>query len=49
MTENSKKEKITNCHKQMSSYCFNSAWDYMEKAERSPEDDEMMLFAAMAS
>ena len=36
-------------HRYFSAECFNLAWDEMEKADRSPEDDERMLLLAFSS
>jgi hypothetical protein len=36
-------------HRHFSSECFNDAWALIEKSTRTPEEDEAMLFLAMAS
>ena len=36
-------------HENFSVYCFNSAWDLMDKTERTPTEDEDMLRLSMAS
>lgn len=36
-------------HRYFSADCFNRAWMYIEKANRSPEDDQAMLLLASAS
>jgi hypothetical protein len=36
-------------HETFSVYCFNSAWDLMDKTERTPTEDEDMLRLSMAS
>jgi hypothetical protein len=36
-------------HRFFSAHCFNAAWDLMDKAGRTPEDDEAMLDAAHAA
>ena len=36
-------------HKQFSASCFNEAWDFIDKQNRSREDELNMLLAAMAS
>ena len=36
-------------HKVFSAEAFNSAWDLIEKADRTPEDDELMISLAHAS
>jgi hypothetical protein len=40
---------LTAAHRFFSADCFNRAWDEMDKANRSPEDDETMLLLAFAS
>ncbi|MHA2249411.1 MAG: hypothetical protein ACXAD7_03565 [Candidatus Kariarchaeaceae archaeon] len=51
MTEDkqSKKEKADECHKFMAVDCFNKAWEYIEMEDRTPEDDDMMIYATMSS
>jgi len=36
-------------HRYFSAYCFNAAWDLIDKAERSAEEDEAMLSLSLAS
>lgn len=36
-------------HKYFSAYCFNKAWDLIDKPDRSPQDDEDMLRLNQAS
>ncbi len=36
-------------HKFFSANCFNAAWEYIDKAERTAEEDEMMIGLAHAS
>lgn len=36
-------------HRFFSADCFNRAWTYIEKADRTPEDDQGMLLLASAS
>jgi tetratricopeptide (TPR) repeat protein len=36
-------------HRKIAAECFNRAWDYLEKKNRGPADDEMMLNLAHAS
>ena len=36
-------------HRHYSVHCFNHAWDFIDKADRTPEEDEEMLQLAMAS
>ena len=36
-------------HKFFSSYCFNHAWELMEKSERDTEENEQMIQRALAS
>lgn len=36
-------------HRKTAAKCFNRAWDYLEMKERSPEDDQQMLYLAHAS
>jgi hypothetical protein len=35
-------------HRYFSAHCFNSAWDLIDKPERTPEEDLEMLHRAMA-
>jgi hypothetical protein len=36
-------------HKYFSAHCFNSAWDLIDKSERTPEEDEEMIRLSLAS
>jgi hypothetical protein len=36
-------------HKYFAAYCFNRAWDLIEKKDRTPEDDRMMVSLNQAS
>ena len=36
-------------HRKVAAECFNRTWDYLEKKNRSPEDDQIMLTLAHAS
>jgi len=36
-------------HKYFSTHCFNSAWDLIDKSERTPEEDEQMIRLSLAS
>lgn len=36
-------------HRFFSAECFNRAWDLIDKAERSPEEEEQMLLLPLAS
>ena len=36
-------------HRRIAVSCFNDAWDYLEKKDRSPEDDARMVSMAHAS
>jgi len=40
---------LTAAHKYFAAHCFNSAWDYMDKSQRTAVEDEQMLALAMAS
>ena len=40
---------LENAHRYFSAECFNRAWDYIDKPERTPEEDLNMLTASMAS
>lgn len=40
---------IAAAHCYFAAFCFNTAWDLIDKAGRSPEDDEQMLRLAQAS
>jgi len=34
---------LQSVHKHLSAYCFNAAWDLIEKPNRSPQEDEEMI------
>ena len=36
-------------HRYFSSFCFNSAWDLIEKSDRTPEEDRLMVTLNQAS
>lgn len=36
-------------HKHFAASCFNAAWDLIDKADRTPEDNDQMLHTAHAS
>lgn len=36
-------------HRHFSAACFNKAWEYIEKTDRTAEDDEQMLLCALTS
>jgi hypothetical protein len=36
-------------HRYFASNCFNFAWTYIDRSDRSPQDDEAMVLAAAAS
>jgi len=40
---------IQAAHKYFSVECFNRAWDFIDKVERTPEEDEQMLQLSLAS
>jgi len=40
---------VVAAHKYFAASCFNRAWDLMEKNDRSPEDDRMMIALNQAS
>lgn len=46
---NKKEGVLEKCHKTMAPTCFNLTWEYIEKKDRSAEDDAMMIHAAHAS
>ncbi len=39
----------SNAHQYYSAYCFNTTWDLIEKADRTPQEDEEMISRAQAS
>lgn len=40
---------LQSAHRYFSVECFNRAWDYIDKASRTPEEDEEMLRLSLAS
>ena len=40
---------IQAAHKYFAAHCFNSAWDLIEKKDRTPEDDRLMVALNQAS
>ena len=40
---------IAAAHRHFAAHCFNSAWDLIEKADRSAEDDRLMVLLNQAS
>jgi hypothetical protein len=40
---------LARAHQQFSADCFNRTWDFIDKPDRSSEDDEAMLLCALAS
>ena len=36
-------------HKYFAAHCFNRAWDLIEKPDRTPEDDRLMVAMSQAS
>lgn len=40
---------LSKAHKYFSANCFNSAWDLIDKTDRTPQEDEQMLQLSMAS
>jgi hypothetical protein len=40
---------VQQAHRYFSAHCFNRAWDYIDKTDRTPEDDRTMLQLALAS
>ena len=40
---------VAQAHKFFSADCFNNTWGLIDKANRTPEEDEQMLLLAMAS
>jgi hypothetical protein len=40
---------IATAHRYFAAHCFNSAWDLIEKADRSAEDDRLMVLLNQAS
>jgi hypothetical protein len=40
---------IADAHRYFAAHCFNSAWDLIEKTDRSAEDDRLMVLLNQAS
>ena len=40
---------LASAHKYFSADCFNRTWDYIEKPDRTTDDDQAMLLLSMAS
>lgn len=40
---------VASAHRYFSAFCFNSAWDLMDKSARTAQEDEQMLLRAWAS
>jgi hypothetical protein len=40
---------LTTAHKYFAAHCFNSAWDLIDKTDRTPEEDETMIALNQAS
>ncbi len=40
---------VVAAHLHFSSFCFNSAWDLIEKSDRTPEEDRLMVTLNQAS
>jgi len=40
---------LEKAHRHFSANCFNRAWDYIDKTNRTPEEDQAMLLLGMAS
>jgi hypothetical protein len=40
---------VAAAHKYFAAHCFNAAWDLIEKKDRTPEDDRMMVALNQAS
>jgi hypothetical protein len=36
-------------HRYFSATCFNKAWEFIEKSDRTPEEDEQMILTSQAS
>lgn len=47
--EGSEPAEIERWHRFMAAHLFNETWSYLEKPERSAEEDQQMLWAAMGS
>jgi hypothetical protein len=40
---------VVAAHKHFSAHCFNRAWDLIEKADRTPDEDQLMVALNQAS
>jgi hypothetical protein len=40
---------LAEAHRHFAAYCFNDAWDLIDKTERTAEDDRMMVALSQAS
>lgn len=40
---------LAKAHRYFAAYCFNSAWDLIEKKDRTAQDDQMMVVLSQAS
>jgi hypothetical protein len=40
---------LASAHRYFSAHCFNSAWELIDKPQRSPEEDEEMLRLSLAA
>lgn len=40
---------LEQAHRHFAAYCFNTAWDFIRKTDRTPEEDEQMIRLAHAS
>lgn len=42
-------EDLNAAHRYFSSHCFNAAWELIDKTDRTPEEEEMMIHLCHAS
>lgn len=40
---------VAQAHRYFAAHCFNRTWELIDKPDRTPEDDEMMLHGSIAS
>jgi hypothetical protein len=40
---------LADAHRYFAAYCFNAAWDLIEKSDRTPADDRLMVALSQAS
>lgn len=40
---------LSAAHRYFSAHCFNQAWELIEKAERTPDEDEQMIRLSLAA